>query len=200
MARHVDHAERKREIAEAAVRILARGGASALTLKSLAEELGGSITLVTYFFSTRAEIFTAVVDDLVAGYDAELAQLEEGADPLGRLKILLEWMLPLTPEDVASEAGRIALIPHRGEHASIDRFFDVMEYRMRGLLRSHLMEVVPANRLEPAVSLLRATVNGLVLSAVEHPNLWSRDEQLAVIDSALRSLNAGVDAKAPLPS
>ncbi|VXB14259.1 TetR/AcrR family transcriptional regulator [Aeromicrobium sp. 9AM] len=189
MARHVDHVERKREIAQAAIRILGRGGTSALTLKSLAEELGGSITLVTYFFSSRAEIFAAVVDDLVAGWDEELAQLEEGADAVGRLKILLEWLLPLDPEDVANESGRIALIPHRGEHASIDRFFDVMEYRMRGLLRSHLMGLVPANELEAAVSLLRATVNGVVLSTVEHPNLWSRDDQLAVIDAAMRSLS-----------
>jgi AcrR family transcriptional regulator len=200
MPRHVDHAERRREITSAAVRILARGGPSALTLKSLAEELGGSITLVTHFFANRAEIFAAVVDDLSAGYDAELAELEGDADESRRLGILLEWMLPLTTDDIAVEAGRIALISHRGEHVSIDHFFDVMEDRMRGLLRSHLSGLVPAESVEGAVSMLRAVVNGLVLSAVEHPELWPAPSQLAVVESALSSLGLSLDAKTAVPA
>ena len=72
MPRYVDPLTRRMEITSAAMRILARGGPQALTLKSLAEEMGGSITLVTHFISNRAELFTAVVDDLTESYDEEL--------------------------------------------------------------------------------------------------------------------------------
>ncbi len=98
MPRHVDPAQRRREITVAAVRILARSGPRSLTLKSLAEELGGSITLVTHFFSNREDLFSAVVQELTEGYDHELAEMEAGASPVERLRILLQWMVPRMPK------------------------------------------------------------------------------------------------------
>ena len=188
MPRQVDHIARRRDITTASVRILARGGPQALTLRSLAEELGGSITLVTHFFANRADLFAAVVDDLIASYETELNELEAGADDLTRLVIFLRWMLPLSPEDVQTEAGRVSLISHRDEHASIQRFFDVMEDRMRALLRSHLEPLELSVELDVAAAFLRATVNGIVLSAVEHPDLWPAQVQLASLNIALNGL------------
>ncbi|MDR6639497.1 TetR/AcrR family transcriptional regulator [Paenarthrobacter nitroguajacolicus] len=188
MPRQVDPIERRRQITSAAINILATGGASALTLKSLAEELGGSITLVTHFFASREDIFTAVVDDLAESYDSELQALEAGADAAGRLKILLEWMVPLSPQDVDQESGRIALISQRHTHQGIDHFFEVMENRVRGLLSSHLEPVVPERDVPQLVDYLRALTNGLALSAVEHPEIWTKERVLGVIHRSIEAL------------
>lgn len=194
MPRQVDPIERRRQITSAAINILATGGASALTLKSLAEELGGSITLVTHFFASREDIFTAVVDDLAESYEAELQALEVGADAPGRLKILLEWMVPLTPEDVDQESGRIALISQRHTHQGIDHFFEVMEDRVRSLLSSHLEAVVPKAHVGQYVDYLRALTNGLALSAVEHPEIWTRERVLGVIHTSINALGLNQQA------
>lgn len=196
MPRYVDPAQRRRDITVAAVRILARSGPRSLTLKSLAEELGGSITLVTHFFSNREDLFAAVVQELTEGYDHELADLEAGASPAARLRILLEWMVPLNAEGIEAEAGRIALIPHRGDHESIDDFFNVMEERMRGLIRRHLEDVGAEIDLAFATSYLRATTNGLTLSAIEHPDLWPEKLQKQVLDVALSALGITQDQAA----
>ena len=188
MPRQVDPYQRRREITSAAIRILARSGPRNLTLKSLGEELGGSITLVTHFFANRDDLFSAVVDDLIEAYDAELAGLEEGVGPEERLRILLNWMLPLDAEDREQEAGRIAMITHRAEHASIAQFFDKMEQQMRSMLREHLTALDLAVDIEVATGFLRATVNGLVLSAVEHPDLWPAKAQQDAIELALRAV------------
>jgi AcrR family transcriptional regulator len=187
MPRRVDATERRLAITTAAVRILARGGSSALTLRSLAEELDGSITLVTHFFSNRSDLFAAIVDDYVESYDAELAELERGDDAPGRLRRLLHWMLPLTPEDIEREAGRIALISMR-EDPNIDHFFVANERRARELLTSHLDTLLPPPAIPHAVDVLRSVVNGLVLSAVEHPDIWTARRQLDVIETTIRSL------------
>lgn len=187
MPRRVDSAERRLAITSAAVRILARGGSSALTLRSLAEELDGSITLVTHFFSNRNDLFAAIVDDMVASYDAELAELERGDDAPGRLRRLLQWMLPLTAEDIEREAGRIALISMRDD-ANIDHFFVANERRARELLSSHLNTLLPEAKIPHAVDVLRSAVNGIVLSAVEHPAIWSARRQLDVIETVIQSL------------
>lgn len=187
MARRVDPAERRLVITSAAVRILARGGSSALTLRSLAEELDGSITLITHFFSNRNDLFAAIVDDYVESYDAELAELERGDDAPARLRRLLHWMLPLSPEDVEREAGRIALITMR-EDPNINHFFEANERRARELLTSHLDPLFPASMIPHAVDVLRSAVNGIVLSAVEHPDIWTARRQLDVIETTIRSI------------
>lgn len=194
MPRIVDPHARRQEISEAAIRVLARGGTQALTLKSLAEELGGSITLVTHFFANRDELFVAITDDMIASYDAMFDDTDDGVDAYGRLRSLLTWMSPFTAEDIAMETGRIALIWRRDEHESIAHFFTAMEQRMRSMLRRRLEGLVPTKDLDNAVAYLRAVTNGLTLSAVEHPDLWPPERIEWVIDRALDGLGI-----APIP-
>ena len=193
MPRYVDPLTRRMEITSAAMRILARGGPQALTLKSLAEELGGSITLVTHFISNRAELFTAVVDDLTDSYDEELRKADEGLHGVERLWRLLLWLSPSGPDEIEAERARINLISHRHEHPSIDHFFDSMEERMRALLRDRLSGLVPDEDLDHAAGFLRAVTNGLTLSAVEHPDLWPADR----VEQALRTAVRGLGLEAP---
>lgn len=189
MPRPIDVHARRLEITNAAIRILARGGTSALTLKSLAEELGGSITLVTHFFANRKELFVAVTDELIASYDLLMEELDQGLTGFDRLYAVLMVITPTTAGDIESEAGRIALVPHRREHESIEHFFEAMEVRMRSLLRDRLRGLVPDDELEDAVGYLRAVTNGLTLSAVEHPDVWTADK----VEAALRTALLGLD-------
>ncbi|MFG2966887.1 TetR/AcrR family transcriptional regulator [Streptomyces sp. NPDC048288] len=188
MPRPIDHHARRLEIANAAIRILATGGTQALTLKSLAKELGGSITLVTHFFANRDELFVAVTDELISSYEAQMEEVDHGEVGYDRLFNLLRWMAPTEADDVTAEAGRIALVPHRGEHDSVTHFFDAMEERMRSLLRERLQGLVSDDELEPSVGYLRALTNGVTLSAVEHPDLWPQDRVEWVLERGLRGL------------
>lgn len=197
MPRPIDVHARRLEITNAAIRILARGGTSALTLKSLAVELGGSITLVTHFFANRKELFVAVTDELIASYDLLMEELDQRLTGYDRLYAVLMVITPTTPGDIESEAGRVALIPHRGEHESIEHFFQAMELRMRSLLRDRLQGLVPDDDLEEAVLYLRAVTNGLTLSAVEHPEIWTADRIEASLRTALRGLDLGQEMQAP---
>ncbi len=165
--------------------MLAHGGPAELTIRSVAKRLGGSITLVTHFYPTRPELMRAVVTAMNESFDAELADLETGADARGRLLILLKWMLPLTEQDWVNESGRVQLLSQRGKDASVEEFADGMDTRMRDLLRQHLEPLVPEDRVETYVDLLRVTVNGIVLAAVEHHDDWPAKRQLTVLDEAL---------------
>ncbi|MGJ5828187.1 TetR/AcrR family transcriptional regulator [Streptomyces ossamyceticus] len=185
MPRYVDHDQRRAEIVEAARYVLAHGGPAELTIRSVAKRLGGSITLVTHFYPTRPELMRAVVTAMNESFDAELADLETGADARGRLLILLKWMLPLTEQDWVNESGRVQLLSQRGKDASVEEFADGMDTRMRDLLRQHLEPLVPEDRVETYVDLLRVTVNGIVLAAVEHHDDWPAKRQLTVLDEAL---------------
>lgn len=185
MPRHVDHEQRRRDILDASRRILLAGGPSSLTIRAVAKELGGSITLVTHYFPTRPELMRAVVAEMIDSYDTELATLEEGADAPARLRILMRWLLPLAENEWAAEKGRIVLIAQREQEPSIGEFFTTLDTRIRELLRRHIEPLVPADRVEATVDLLRVLANGLVLTAVEHHDAWPPERQLAVLDAAL---------------
>ncbi len=187
MPRRIDPQRRRTEIADAAMRVIARSGVAALTLRSLAEEMNGSITLVTHFVANRSSLFETIVDELIAGYDAEIAELERGVEGYARLRRFLEWLLPLAPRDIEREAVRIALNTARGEPA-VDHFFEAIDARIRELLATHLDTLLPADQIPDAVDFLRAGLNGVVLSAVEHPDHWTPRRQLVVLDRMLRSL------------
>jgi AcrR family transcriptional regulator len=184
MPRVVDPAERLTEIVDAAVRILARGGVGALTLRSLAEELNGSITLVTHFVANRTDLFEAIVDDLVATYDQQLEALDHGHDAAERLYTLLTWLLPLTPEDQEREAGRIALHAMK-DQPSVEHFFEVVERRSRDLLTDRLTPLLPGEQVPAAVDHFRALLSGIIVSVLEHPDHWTPDRQIATMESAM---------------
>lgn len=184
----VDRDDRREEVCGAAMRILARGGSSALTLRSLAEELNGSITLVTHFFSNRADLFEAITDDLLSSWDASV-DWKTSDDPLVNLRQLVSWLVPETPEEVQREASRVALISARNQAPSIDNFYIAMEAKSRSILTEAVVPLVPERSVSSAVDALRASVNGLVLSVVEHPKHWTNERREKYVEFILAGFN-----------
>jgi AcrR family transcriptional regulator len=56
MPRTVDHRQRRAHIAESLVRVAARDGLHAVTMRSVADEAGVSLRLVQYYFHSKAEL------------------------------------------------------------------------------------------------------------------------------------------------
>ncbi|RAK28774.1 TetR family transcriptional regulator [Actinoplanes lutulentus] len=184
----IDRDVRVREIRDAAFRLLSERGPAALTIRGLATELGGSSTLVTHFFANRAELLKGITESAIEDYDEEIAQLEQGADARQRLRILLEWMLPLDEEQVRAERGRVMLIGHAESDLNVGEFFVAMDRKMRELLRSHLTGLVDEEDVDETVEFLRVFTNGVVLSVAEHPTLWDTKRQQKLLQHTLELL------------
>lgn len=192
MPKVVDREARREEVCGAAMRILARSGPASLTLKSLAAELGGSITLVTYFFRSRDDLFEVIVDDLLSSYD-EASELAITDDPYDDLHRLLVWMVPFNPTEDEREASRVALVSMRDSSPSINHFFVAMEDRLREVIARRLAPILDESVRPIGIDAVRSGVNGLVLSIVEHPARWPASTRLAVVDviiAGVRSLAA----------
>lgn len=189
MPRHIDRDQRERDVTEAALRILADDGPGALTLKNLAQALGGSQTLITYFYPNRRVLLSAITDRLIEQYDAALSLLESDTDdPVERLRVVLEWMLPTDDQSQLADRSRVLMVSRRDTDDSVRHFYDGHETKMRQLLREHLLPVLPADRVEEYVELLRVTMNGVTLSCAEHPGDWPESRQLALLDTIMSTL------------
>ncbi|MER5756753.1 TetR family transcriptional regulator C-terminal domain-containing protein [Streptomyces sp. NPDC002088] len=194
MPRVVDRGERKRHIARTALRILQTEGPAGVTLRRIAEDLGGSITLVTHFYGSRDELMEAVLEAAFADYEVELERLERGADARERLLILVQWMLPLDEEGRLQEKGRLLMLGQLGPDPAVRRFVDAMEARMTGLLRQHLSPLVPATEVDGMVDVLRVMTNGMALSVVERGERWPASHQRATLNAVVAALGLDVPA------
>ncbi|MEU1503150.1 TetR/AcrR family transcriptional regulator [Streptomyces sp. NPDC005732] len=178
----MDAQERVRDIVMASVAALNEGGLPELTLRKIAKRMGGSITLITHYFTDRAALLSAILDYALADADAFVDELASISQPDERLRAALEWFLPLTEEALALEKTRIALVAYRHAEPLLRLRSDELEPAMRAVLRTGLVGFVPAERLEATIDVARSWVSGMALSAVEHPEMWTSERQLSTLD------------------
>lgn len=192
---YVDHEARRREIVAAAIQAIAEDGPKGLSFRAVAERMGGSTTVVSHYFPSRQALVEGIASS-VTWLPDELEELEAGVtDPVERLRIVLDWLLPSSPQGLQAERARLSLSGEREAGMPTQHFFDVWDCRVREILSERVTGLVPDDQIKPTVDLLRCLANGITLSTVEHTEDWPPERQRAVMDNLLRSL--GIVAVAP---
>lgn len=188
MPRVVDHEQRKREIIAAVVQVLGEGGFGNFSLKSVADRMGGSITLVTHYYPNREALTRGLLDFALEDRNKFFAERPAFQTPEERLRAALRYFLPLDEDALNLERARIALVSYKDIDPAIGEFFQELEPAMRAVIRSGLEGWVEADQIEGMVDILRAWTSGLTLSAVEHPEIWTARRQLEAFDRFLAAL------------
>ncbi|WP_199486358.1 TetR/AcrR family transcriptional regulator [Actinomadura logoneensis] len=105
MPKKVDHQQRRREIAEALLRIAGARGLQAATMREVAAEAGVSVRLVQYYFDSKLELLLGAVPFLGEQMSARMVAriTEEGAgasppSPRAVLEGALTAVMPLDDE------------------------------------------------------------------------------------------------------
>lgn len=192
MPRQVDHDDRRDQIVTITIELIYEGGPNAVTMREVARRLGGSVTLVTHYYPTRQAIFEGVAARLIELGRSEAAAMEVGAhDPGARLRRYLQWAMPTRPESMRREIARIRLLAERHAAPSLEKTARGYDESMREDLREHLVDLVPAERRESVVELLRVFVTGVVLLAAEHQDDWPPKRQMEAAEAMLTSLGIG---------
>lgn len=125
MPRRVDHAQRRREIVEATLRVVHRDGLDGATTRAIADEAGCTLSVLAHFFGNKDAILlaaqTAVFERIV------LRAFRIGGELLGlaALQQALEASLPLDAERAADAAANAAFAADALTHP------DLAEARLR---------------------------------------------------------------------
>ncbi|TCC36467.1 TetR/AcrR family transcriptional regulator [Kribbella speibonae] len=192
MPKQVDAALRREEILAAAYRVLQDEGLAGISFRSVATRMGGSATLVTHYYASRQ----ALVDDLVVfslnRWREDLEALETGVnDPQKRLRILLEWLVPVSPEGLREERVRLNLLANHYHDSDTQAMLRQWDRHTRSVVRKHLQPLIAKENLEDAVEILTLTLDGISLSVVESPSAWPRRRQLKALEIQLSLLGLG---------
>ncbi|MFG3053561.1 TetR/AcrR family transcriptional regulator [Kitasatospora sp. NPDC048239] len=102
MAAQADHEERRRQIAEALLRIADTQGLQAASMRAVAAEAGVSLRLVQYYFTTKEGLLLDALARLGAQLQARMEQWIRAAGspptPRGIVTAVLSCILPTDPE------------------------------------------------------------------------------------------------------
>ncbi|MEU6459767.1 TetR/AcrR family transcriptional regulator [Streptomyces sp. NPDC047065] len=193
----VDHDARRAEIVNAAIRVLGERGFASFSLRAVSDRLGGSVTLVTHYFPSREALLGKMLEQQLDEARATKEELAAIEDPHARLEAVLRFFLVLDDDSMAIERARVALASHRNNDPSIPRDLDLIDALMRDLIRTSIEEFIGRHRVDITVDLVRVWTSGVVLSAIEHPDLWTPERQIEALHHFMSLVNLPTAAPRP---
>jgi AcrR family transcriptional regulator len=189
--------ERRRQLVEAARRVLLERGAVGLRVKDVAERTGLAPSTVLYYYPAIADLLLEVGSAAMSRYAegrAEAVRMVE--DPTGRLRLAIHLGVPSGPDDEESrllyEIDALTGTSHAFDVLSAT-FFDRQVALYEGILEAGRA----AGEFEPAAPpprLARGLVameDGLGLQVViGHPAISSEDAERILLDYASAATGA----------
>lgn len=198
MPKIVDHDERRREIAAAACRAIARAGVDRVTMSAIAAESGFTTGMVTHYFRRKEDILRAALRVMLERAETRLAALldDPGADAL-------DVFLSVLPLDDSRRREAAVWVSFWGRVVSDPAFARInrsVHKEWVGISERIMLARWPEAAgwpddmiAEVRVGLL-ALMNGLTAGAVTSPGDYPPDHQRAVAEAHF----AAVDARAAM--
>jgi len=102
MPKLVDHDERRMQIAESVLRVVAREGVRGVTMRDIAREADWSIGVITHYFDDKQALLVAALAQATARVRVRMEEASAITDPQKRICALLEAGMPLDPARTAT--------------------------------------------------------------------------------------------------
>jgi AcrR family transcriptional regulator len=149
--RKLDHDQRRREIAEAAARLIAADGMAALTTRGIARAMGCSIGVLSHYFESKAAIVTAAFAWASARIEQRLARALARGISVDNLLPLIEAALPRDRQSRIEWGVRLQLWSHAGEDPEAATVLRTDIERNRALLASVIDELQRQQEVRPDI-------------------------------------------------
>lgn len=193
----VDEAQRLDEIAAATIQVARERGVRAVTIRAVAQQLGGSTAMITNYIPSRAGLMVNALRHAETEWNREVEEELDGLDGPGRLTALTRWMCTTGGDDLVMRRllmETLAAGPAAGRE---------IEQARADTARSHvasLHDVV--TEAEPgfppeAADILHLLFRGFWLAALEDPQGWPAERGTRAALATLDLLRARATATAP---
>jgi AcrR family transcriptional regulator len=194
----VNAEERLAQIAEATLRVVEKRGADGVTIRAVAEEMGGSTTVVTNYIPTRTRLISNAVHHAIDGWNDDLARELTTVAPEDELRALARWSSSTTGDDPVIRQLFIELLAKAGAGEELDALRqDGAEHR-----EHFKVAAAAAGVADPdfAADLMHLILRGFYLAAVEDPDGWSTARVEPVVDHLIDLLQAAPPVRPARPA
>lgn len=200
MPKEVDHAARRRELADAACRVIARNGLAGTTLADVAAESGWSIGSIRYYFPNKDELVASALWRVGERVDDRIRRLTAGGMTMKELRIAATELLPLDAARREEALVHLAFLAQAAVVPALSEAAEDAAQRLHEPLAARIAHAVQAGELpahldaEEEAARLRLLLDGLSLQLVTTPRHTSAKWAEAVLDDHLTALAAAPPA------
>lgn len=201
MPKVVDHAERRRAIVDACLRLVARDGLAHTTTREIAREAGVSHGIIAHYFESKQDILRAALQQSYENVAERIARRVAGLDGAAALR---EALLESLPEDDESRAGEQIELAF-WSYSLGEETLATERWQSYAIWRDHLERFANQARVrgempavhEPGVVVdaLIALVDGLGAQAVLYPDRLTINRLRTALDSVLQAYGITVSKR-----
>jgi AcrR family transcriptional regulator len=194
--KEVDHPARRRELADAACRVIARNGLAGTTLAHVAEESGWSIGSIRYYFPNKDELVASALWRVGERVDQRIRDRTAGGMTVKDLRAAAIELLPL---DADRHEDALVYLAFMAQAAVVPELAEAAEgaaQRLQEPLAARIAHAARAGELparldaEHEAARLRVLLDGLLVQLVTTPRQTSAEWALTVLDDHLAALAA----------
>lgn len=193
----VDQELRLTCIAQATIQVARERGARAVTIRAVAQQLGGSTAMITNYLPSRAALLANALRHAERQWATETDDLLADRRGLDRLLAMAEWMCTterddevmrrllteIVSDDVASDASALAAELAQEHRATL------------GALTAQAGLADP----DIAADVLHLVFRGYWLSTLEDPDGWPAERAVAAVRAATRLFTGEAAAEVEVP-
>lgn len=194
MPKHVDHDQRRRELADAVCRVIAREGVETVSLRLVAVEAGWSIGSMRYYFATKAELLAFALRHVADRITERLRRRPPAGRPLDRLQAVLAQLLPLDEERREEHLVWLAFIARASVDPSLAGQAQDVWNQVHIPLVEFLHQAVAGGdlpaQLDPdhEATRLQALIDGLAVQLVAAPGKVTPAVATTIVQDAMEAL------------
>lgn len=181
MPKIVDHKKRRTYLADVVLGVVSEAGINAVTMREVSKHAGWSTGVLNYYFSSRHELLLSALHRAAAlqGRVFETIIQNETLDPIARLQVLVESVLPLDSRRIA--LTRVFLMFYAESMSSAAAHVEIQDYlrNWRSVIQQTVTDAKFTNHvhdLDPArlaVELV-ALSDGLAVHALLDPTVMNQ--------------------------
>jgi AcrR family transcriptional regulator len=192
--KEVDHSARRRDLADAACRVIARNGLAATTLADVAEESGWSIGSIRHYFPNKDELIASALWRVGERVDERIRDRTAGGMTMKDLRTAATELLPLDADRRIEAVVHLAFLAQAAVVPALGDASEGAAQRLQEPLAARIAYAVQAGELpagldaEDEAARLRVLLDGLRLQLVTTPRQTSAEWALAVLDDHLAAL------------
>ena len=198
MPKEVDHPARRRELADAACRVIARNGLGGTTLAHVADESGWSIGSIRYYFADKDELVASALWRVGERVDDRIRRRTGDGMAKSDLRIAATELLPLDDDRREEALVHLAFLAQAAVAPELSDASEGAAQRLQEPLATRIAHLVQAGELPASVDAereaakLRVLLDGLRVQLVTTPRQTTPEWALSVLDDYLAAL--------PIPS
>ncbi|MBP1904706.1 AcrR family transcriptional regulator [Paenibacillus turicensis] len=199
MPKIVDHEKQRQLVADAAIRLIKKGGLEHATVRNIAVEAGLSVGSMRHYFSTQADLFTFCMNIFIKRVQERVRNTDMdndlfANDPFTGLQAILMEFIPFDEDRKMEMEVWLSFTAKTLVHPGLQAVSEQMYEGIRGVVKFVLEQLTVYKLAKPNLNLaletykLSALMDGLAVHLITQPGHVTHAMAEQIINEHLRSL------------